>query len=296
MIYLKNYLGKRILDAAGGLLGILEDVIVNIQENDRRVRVMALKVKLNGEDHMIAFTRLVITQVTPVTLKCSGSEAVPYALQDRDVRLVSDLVNSQVIDLDRAQVGVVRDFCLESEEENLFVTYVDVGYPSSLRSVMRWPIGDPFRRDRSRNLISWSEVEFLSDGPILHLRVEGKSLVDIQPAELAVILVELDSRQRQGFIEILDAKSMAKLMEKIEPVLQIDIARRTPDEKLTKVLERMWPEDAADLLKKLPRVRMSNLLDLMDQNSARILRPLLIPPQKRTGGSMTAHYTAAHGD
>src|SRR5207248_5640972 len=78
-----------------------------------------------------------------------------------------------------------------------------------------------FRRDLPMVLVSWDVVQPLQGetGPAdaVHLRISGKRISKLHPADIADIVEELSSRERSAIFAQLTDEVAAETLEELEP-------------------------------------------------------------------------------
>ncbi len=80
-------------------------------------------------------------------------------------------------------------------------------------------------------------------------------LLDLHPADRAVVFNQLDDEDQGAFLAHLDNAAMADLFEELPDREALEAAETMPTERLADVLDEMEPDEAADLLGDLPASR-----------------------------------------
>jgi Mg2+ transporter MgtE len=174
----------------------------------------------------------------------------------------------------------------------------DIGLRGLLRRLGLETLGKSmarlFGRDLPMVLVSWDVVQPLhgESGPAdaVHLRISGKRISKLHPADIADIVEELSARERSAIFAQLSDEMAAETLEELEPDDQRSVIENMDAERASEILEEMGPDEAADLLADLSEERAREILDLMETADADDVRELLSFPEDTAGGLMTTEY------
>jgi Mg2+ transporter MgtE len=190
----------------------------------------------------------------------------------------------------------VNDLQLTRAEGNFYVANVDVSGAGLLRRLGLAGVARRLTRLRRETapagVISWEDVELLSSDEPLRLKVPGRKMSELHPADLAEILSDLSRQEGSKLLEALDNESLADALEEVEPDFQASLVEQMTDERLADVLEEMEVDEAADLLSELPEERSQELLKLMDSQDAEDIKRLLEYPEDSAAGIMNTSFFA----
>jgi Mg2+ transporter MgtE len=177
---------------------------------------------------------------------------------------------------------------------------VDIGGVGLLRRLglakVAQSLAKRFKRELPPNVISWDEVELLPGNQPMRLKVPGKKMAELHPADIAEIISDLTRAESNQLLETLDVKTVADTLEEVEPDFQASLVETMSDEKVADVLEEMAPDEAADLLAELPEGRSQELLKLMERDEAEDVRKLLTYPDNTAGSIMTTEFWTVSPD
>ena len=300
MAYMSDLMGKPVADVDGELIGHLEDLIASIRGEMPHPEVVALVVKRSGGLVTVPFSDVVVLVAPAISLTKRIKEIVPYQPHEHDLFLARDVLDKQIIDTDGVRVVRVNDLELARVNTHFYVANVDVGGVGLLRRLgLAKPaqsLAKRFKRELPPNVISWGDVELLPGDQPMRLKVPGKKIADLHPADLAEIISDLTRAESNQLLETLDVKTVADTLEEVEPDFQASLVETMPDEKVADVLEEMAPDEAADLLAELPEDRSQELLNLMERDEAEDVRKLLTFPVDSAGGIMTTEFVAVSPD
>ncbi len=224
-------------------------------------------------------------------------DIVPYPPGERDVFLVRDVLDKQIIDTNGVRVVRVNDLELTRVNSDFYVANVDVSGLGLMRRLGMGKVAQRFqRKGGATGTISWDEIELLSADQPMRLRVPSDKITELHPADLAEIISDLTRSESDKLLESLDVETVADTLEEVEPEFQAALVETMPDERVADVLEEMAPDAAADLLAELPEERSEDLLNLMQKDEAADVRKLLSYPIDTAGGLMTTEFVTVHPD
>jgi magnesium transporter len=300
MAYLSELVGRPVADVNGDLVGRLEDVVAAAPGEMPHPIVVAIVVKRAGGSLAIPFAEVVVLMAPAIALKVDEQHIVPYTVGERDLFLVRDVLDKQIIDTNGIRVVRVNDLELARVNGHFYVANVDISGLGLMRrlgfakSVEK--IAGRLGRRVSSSPIRWDDVELLPGDQPLRLKVPSEKITDLHPADLAEILSDLSRAESSKFLDSLDIETVADALEEVEPDFQASLVEAMPDQKVADLLEEMAPDEAADLLAELPEGRSQELLSLMDVDEAKDVRKLLAYPEDTAGSIMTTEYIAIPPD
>jgi len=300
MAYMSDLMGRPVADADGEYIGYLEDLIASVRGEMPHPVVVALMIKRPSGLLMVPFSDVVWLVAPAISLTKRVSEIIPYQPHEHDLFLARDVLDKQIIDTDGVRVVRVNDLELARVNGQFFVANVDIGGMGLLRRLglgkTAQSLVGRFKRALPPNEISWDEVELLPGNQPMRLKVPGKKIAELHPADIAEIISDLTRAESGKLLEALDVKTVADTLEEVEPDFQASLVETMPDEKVADVLEEMAPDEAADLLAELPEDRSKEILGLMEREEAEDVKKLLAFPDNSAGGIMTTEFRTVSPD
>jgi magnesium transporter len=125
--------------------------------------------------------------------------------------------------------------------------------------------------------------EDLTQGNIQGIR---ETLSDVHPSEIVAILQNFDAEDHPKILEALDNETASEVILELDPEHREDILEDLDAEKIADIADEMDSDDAADLLGELPELTAQTVLDKMDPEEAKDVKPLLKYPEDTAGGIM----------
>lgn len=293
MPYVSELLGKPVADVDGARIGHLDDLIATLRGDVPHPVVTAIVVKRSRGNLIIPMSDVAVLVAPAIPLTRLLKDIEPYQSGERDVYLVRDVLDKQIIDTNGVRVVRVNDLELTRVNGDFYVANVDTSGLGLMRRLGMGKVAQRFqRKGGATGTISWDEIELLSADQPMRLRVSSDKITELHPADLAEIISDLTRSESDKLLESLDVETVAEALEEVEPEFQAALVETMPDERVADVLEEMSPDAAADLLAELPEDRSEDLLNLMEKDDAADVRKLLSYPIDTAGGLMTTEYIA----
>ena len=295
MVFVSDIIGRMVTDVDGKRIGSVKDLIAVQYKDITQPRLKAVVVKRGKDSLMIPMSDVVILTAPAIPVKKHAGNLTLYQSTEHDMRLVEDVLDKQIIDVNGIRVVRVNDLELTQINGDVYVSNVDIGSNGILRRLGLGKVAEMLETRRAVGVkrpgfISWEDIELLAGDQPMRLKVPGEKLSELHPADLAEIISDLTRDQSSKILETLDVQTVADTLEEVEPDFRVSLIEHMPDERIADVLEEMSPDDAADLLAELPDERGEELLSLMESNEAEDVRRLLAYPEDSAGGIMTTEY------
>jgi len=291
IIYLSSLLGKKIYDAKGHLVGQLVDLALL---NHYASGVTDIIVKSDGKKIAIPISQ--VKDITAAKLKLSG-ELVTHELKGlagREILLVKNILDQQVVDINGRKVVRVNDIVLEPgpEKKTLRVLGVEVGTAGILR---RLGLGGLFKVVPKvgvilgKKMLPWELIEPLEGGE-LRVKIAHQKMGQLHPADLADIIEKVGSDERVSILKDLNREKAADAFQEIAPQIQSAIIKKMPKERAAEVIGEMDPDKAADLLSNLSRSFTLELLNRLPRKKSIEIKSLLSYEENTAGALMTSMF------
>ena len=300
MPFVSQIMGRAVVDCEGERVGTLKDLIASQREEFPHPKVVALVIK--QADHStiaIPISEISVLFVPVIPLTKELKDIVPFQPIEKEIFLVKDVLDKQIIDINGVRVIRVNDLELTRVGTDYYVANIDVSGQGLLRrlGLTRLPrLRNKKSEKNPSGFITWDVVELLSSDQPMRLKVPGDKIAELHPADLAEIVSDLSHSEGSKLLQSLDDKTLADTLEEVEPDFQASLVEEMPDERVADVLEEMSPDEAADLLAELPEDRSKELLNLMEEDEAEDVRRLLTYPEDSAGGIMNTEFIAVRPD
>jgi CBS domain-containing protein len=211
-----------------------------------------------------------------------------------DVWLRQAVLDDQVIDVNGAKVIRVNDLQMLHAEGRMLLVHVDVGTAGILRrlgwaravnGLLRW-LFDYTPKDA---LVSWRFVELVGpSGPAAQVRMSKlAALARLRPAELADIMEQLGTAERESLLDALPLSTAADTLEEADPDVQRAYLGQQEPGEAADLLEEMTSTEAADVLRVLPGPEAEIILGRMEPDAMEEIRSILDHEEDTAGGVMS---------
>ena len=291
MRFLSEIMKKTVVDLDGNKIGKFKDFIVSV--NILYPLVEAVSIRTSAKKDILVSWEDVDHINKEIKLKVKFDDIGEYKLKKRDIKLVEEVLDKQVVDLEGKKIRRINDLQLSTTRGYYRLIGVDISFKGILRRLGLEKIASSLKINLHEDYISWMDVDVLeSDISRLKLKVPEYSLKKLHPADIAEIVDQLSINDSINVLNSLDEEVAADALEEISPERQVSLFEEMETKRAADLLEEMSPDDAADLIGELSDDRAQELLELMDPEEAKDVESLLIYPEDTAGGIMTTEFAA----
>ncbi len=299
MLHATEMLGAAAYDAQGNFVGRVRELFIEPADQPNRVARFLLG---RGKFQPLVARYDQVGFVAPGTMRLNvGEKALQeYHANEGWLAVQKDLLDQQIIDTGGRKVVRVNDLELAEHHLNgsveLRVSQADVGLTGAvgrlLQGVASYGLIRKIQGRLPSHMIRWEFVNLIEPDPLrrIKLRVSHQKLAHLHPADLADILEDLSSEERQSIIDSLDEESAAETLAELDVRLRQQIVEKLDPEKAADIIEEMQPDQAADLLSTLSPETSKELLEEMTRHEARDVRGLMQFAENSAGGMMNTHF------
>ncbi|HEY6540234.1 MAG TPA: CBS domain-containing protein [Ktedonobacteraceae bacterium] len=327
MIYLSQLPGAAVENLQGARVGkivdVLVDAVTDARDTDAIHRVPTVVVEGEGEQRWYVPANAIRRGATAWQIP---AEAMSEASRDdraleRQVSLVREVLDKQVIDVAHKKAVRVNDVCFADDWRVLGIDNSALGLVRRLAP--SWLLSG--RGQRSQRppaaLIPWERIELVGEpraheiegenghkdqmedenagrspqpptAPPALLRRTSGQLAELRAADIADIVYQLTPGQGARLLEGLDDETAADALEELDTERQSHILENISAERAADILQEMEPDEAADLVARLPEERAQELLRLMTPEESEDVQELLEYEEDTAGGIMTTDFVA----
>ena len=304
--FFSQVLGKMALNPDRTPAGRITDLIVNVGTTYPKVIAICVK-KENDEKNIL------LSQIEAPSLILDGIilKEFFYEIPDNQVdfsesvlTLKKAVYDRQIVDLNGAKVIRVNDIRLLKSGNEISVTDVDVGYRGILRRLGLEEFVEKIVKIiklfglknvsmYNQMFVSWEYVHpVLPKGQheAIKLTVPKEQFNNLNPADLADILEELDYEQRESLINQIPDSVAAKVLSETDSKTTQELLVTQKEERAADILEHMAPDKAADILGDMQEERALGIIKQMEPEDAEAVTELLEYSDNTAGGLMTTEY------
>ena len=293
MIYLSKLLNQKVWDVFGRVIGQLDDILVNNTEQTMPP-IIAIVVKNTSRGVELLDASSVATLWPSITLNRRDEEPLIYHPGGHELYLKQRVLDQQIVDTEGKRLVRVNDLQLARKDHSFYLTGVDVGGLGLVRRLgmdnLIKSTAKLFNKKPKSNVIPWEDVASIEHDDPLRLKVSRERLVQMEPADIAAILDDLDHHTSKAFLEGFTDEQLADTLEESSPEIQQVVLSHLEPERAADILEEMQPDEAADILADMETVKSEELLNLMEDDDEEDMRTLLKYREDSSGGIMTTEF------
>jgi len=294
-LFISEILKKPVLDPKGDELGRVKDFVVVRGEPLPKISSIIIERKKGLLN--LPWTVLNIFNKRIISANVYGEALQPYELDEKDLLLVRDILDKQIVDVNGVKVVRVNDVKLEGYDTEAVLIAVDVGMRGILRRLGVERGGEDllrlFKKHLPYNLISWNYIQpFEPKLTTISLTVPRQMLSELHPADIADIISQVSHKEGATFFEDLDVDVAAEALSELKPETQVDIITGMDTDKAADIIEEMPPDEAADILSDLPVDKAKEILESIEKEEAEDIQELLSHEEDTAGGLMTNVFIA----
>ena len=291
MLFLTSITDRPVEGKSGERIGQISDLIVRIGD-DRYPPISGLVVR-DGRRSFFVAAHLLQSLNGTARLTSSTVDLQPFARRAGEVLLRRDVLDHQLIDITGRRIVRVNDVQLTRVEGAYRVVGVDI----SARALLR-RLGPRSLQGRiiGRQIIDWSDVQYLASAAPVQLKVSYDRLADLNPVDLARIVDALSFRESAEIVAALDEETAAETLEEVSDERVADLLEGMDQERAADILEEMNPAAAADALEDLDEDVAEQLLARMEPEEAADVQIHLEYDEDSVGRIMTRDLVRVAAD
>jgi len=294
---LSSLAGSHLLDANGGRLGRVEDVVARLDLPEQPPAVVGLKARIGGRELFVPIRD--IEQLGPDDARTSTTKLNLGQFERRpgEVLLRRDLLDRSVINVETARLVTAHEVELGLEHGRWQVLGIYPGLRSRLRRLL--PRSLRGHDATHQPLIPWSAIEaFVGHVPTSRLKLTSRRLARLHPAQIADLVEAASHQEGEEILAAVgvDKELEADVFEELNDEHQVEFLKERSDDEVAAVLGRMQSDDAADLLLEIDQDRRLPILGLMPLSKQVKIRSLLGHNPSTAGGLMTPDFIAVRAD
>ena len=294
-LFISEILKKPVLDPKGDELGRVKDFVVVKGEPLPKISSIIIERKKGLLN--LPWTVLNIFNKRIISANVYGEALQSYELDEKDLLLVRDILDKQIVDVNGVKVVRVNDVKLEGYDTEAVLLAVDVGMRGILRRLGFERGGEDlmrlFKKHLPYNLISWNYIQpFEPKLTKISLTVPRQMLSELHPADIADIISQVSHKEGATFFKDLDVDVAAEALSELKSETQVDIITGMDTDKAADIIEEMPPDEAADILSDLPVDKAKEILESIEKEEAEDIQELLSHEEDTAGGLMTNVFIA----
>lgn len=286
MIFLASILDRPVQGRTGEVIGRLDDLIVRM---DAQYPLIAGLIVRDGRRRFFVPGRLLQDLNGTAKLASSTVDLQPFNRRDGEVLLRQDVLDHQLIDVSGRRIVRVNDVQLARLEGGFRVVGIDISPQALLRRLGPRALAS---RIVGRQIIDWTDAQYLATATPVQLKVSYDRLADLNPVDLARIVDALSYRESAEILSALDNETAAETLEEVSDERVADLLEGMDQERAADILEEMTPAAAADALEDLADEVAEQLLARMEPEEAADVQVHLAYDEDSVGRIMTTDFVS----
>jgi CBS domain-containing protein len=294
VLHLSLVVGGALVDADGGRLGRVEDLIVRLG-GAGYPPITGFLVSVARRRAYLAAEQVSDIEHGRAVLREARLDLAPFRRRPEEVLLKEDVLDHQLINVDGARLVRANEIELARVEGWWRVVGVDTGPRGGLRRLLPKLVG---ARVPPGQFLDWAGVEpFVGHVSSVRLRVPHPKLARMHPAQIAD-LVEAAShdegKELMSAVGMDDRELEADVFEELDEQHQREFLEERSDAEVAAILARMAPDAAADVVADLEERRRENVLALLPAQRRIKVRTLLGYDPVQAGGLMSTEFLCVY--
>ncbi len=303
LLFLTELMGLKVCDLKGRRIGRVKDAGIVPRIHPRRVD----RFLVGGEWNWWTVRHDQVASISLDGIYLRDEQLTPYHADEYMLRIVRDLLDQQIIDVEGRKVVRVNDITFDLKQANshdvLHVLEVDVGVRSMFRRVFQGLLPPRWIRRLQRRIIPhsirWEFCNIIEPDPQrrLRLNISHTALEQMHPADLADIVEELSHEDREAVFESLDSEVAAEALSEVDDTkTQANILESLEADRAAEIIEEMSPDQAADVLNEMEEETSDRILGEMHAQDKTDVEELLEFDEESAGGMMNTEFIALPHD
>lgn len=288
-LYLSELLGRAILDIDGRQLGRVKDFALS-PTGEKFPEIAAIVISRRGSPAAKIQWSLVNRVDKKISLSLPLGKIKPQPVAHaKDVLLAKNLLDQQIVDTDGLKVVRVNDVVLSEAGGKMCVVSIDVGTRGLLRRLSAEGLANLL--GIQEKLLPWGFAEPLQPKlRQLRVRLPKRELSDLHPADIASVVADLSTYEREIVMKSLDSEKTADTLAKLDDRARAAFMAQVEDDRAAKLLSELPPDDAADLLAEISSERSKTIIGLMESDIAARILDLMRYKERTVGSIMTPEF------
>lgn len=286
MIFLASILDRPVQGKMGEVIGKLDDIIVRM---DAQYPLVAGLIVRDGRRRFFVPGRLLQDLNGTAKLASSTVDLQPFNRRNGEVLLRQDVLDHQLIDVSGRRIVRVNDVQLARLEGGFRVVGIDISPQALLRRLGPRAFAG---RIVGRQIIDWTDAQYLATAAPVQLKVSYDRLADLNPVDLARIVDALSYRESVEILSALDNETAAETLEEVSDERVADLLEGMDQERAADILEEMTPAAAADALDDLEEEVAEQLLARMEPEEAADVQVHLAYDEDSVGRIMSTDFVS----
>ncbi|OHD69055.1 MAG: hypothetical protein A2W19_17545 [Spirochaetes bacterium RBG_16_49_21] len=304
-IFLSQIINLPVIDTAGRKVGILDDIIADVQGLYPRINGLIIRRGVSRQRGYLPWKCVQdIKEDRSLAIECSESLIEPVKLSQNEIKLRETFWDKQIVDISGSKVVRVNDLHILKDGIKLWLVHMDVGFKGFLRrlgwlkafgEIVKWL----FSYELRDKFISWKYVQPITtagDLKSLSLKIPHSKLSELHPADLADILTDLGAEERMLIFNSFDDATASDILQELPHKMRLMIAVSLEHGRLARILDETPMDEVVDLLDGMPSESVNELFKILPEEKVQQIKDLLKYSDRIAGSLMDTEFLSARTD
>ncbi|HLP60159.1 MAG TPA: CBS domain-containing protein [Candidatus Deferrimicrobium sp.] len=295
--YLTEIVGAKVF-LHGKKIGKLADIIVVEKKQIPEVTHFYISRPFGNPALVVPRSNVISISGKEVHIEIDGLDKYVRELTAEEILLKDYVLDKKVLDFEDHEVEVVYDIKITKQNDNFYVSDVDLSRYGLLRRIGLRKLADFIYNlaDKIKEqTISWAYIQPLPTNLTsfrgnVKLKILKEKLAEMHPVDLADILEELDPEQRVAIFDGLDTEQASDTLEETEPNVTRDLVFALEKEKVAQLINDMTPGQAANVLSVLPTSEANRITPLLDQDIEAKIKKIMDSQEENILNFVTRYF------
>ena len=302
-IYISQILGIPVyIYGTNQKIGYVSDIVASLKEMYPRVTALVIRKKLSREKITIPWKNIkkMVEDIAVIVDDTDGILHNSLILNENEILLKDTFLDNQIVDISGSKVVRVNDLHLLREDLKLWLVHVDVGVRGLFRrlgcenavsSILKWLLA----YEMKDKLISWKFVQPITQergSGMLALKTPQTKLTELHPADLADIIIDLGTDERDSILKSLDFDTAAKTFQELPLKIRLQIVESIDNEHLLNIVNEMAMDEAVDLVSEIHGKKMNYLMNHLPKEKVEQIKSLIGHSNRTAGSIMNTEFVA----
>ena len=304
-IFLSQIINLPVIDTAGRKVGILDDIIADVQGLYPRINGLIIRRGVSRQRGYLPWKCVQdIKEDRSLAIECSESLIEPVKLSQNEIKLRETFWDKQIVDISGSKVVRVNDLHILKDGIKLWLVHMDVGFKGFLRrlgwlkafgEIVKWL----FSYELRDKFISWkylTPITTAGDLKSLSLKIPHSKLSELHPADLADILTDLGAEERMLIFNSFDDATASDILQELPHKMRLMIAVSLEHGRLARILDETPMDEVVDLLDGMPSESVNELFKILPEEKVQQIKDLLKYSDRIAGSLMDTEFLSARTD
>ncbi|HLP44301.1 MAG TPA: CBS domain-containing protein [Candidatus Kapabacteria bacterium] len=295
--YLTEIVGAKVF-LHGKKIGKLADIIVVEKKQVPEVTHFYISRPFGNPALVVPRSNVISISGKEVHIEIDALDKYVRELTPEEILLKDYVLDKKVLDFEDHEVEVVYDIKITKQNDNFYVSDVDLSRYGLLRRIGLRKLADFIYNlaDKIKEqTISWAYIQPLPTNLTsfrgnVKLKILKEKLAEMHPVDLADILEELDPEQRVAIFDGLDTEQASDTLEETEPNVTRDLVFALGKEKVAQLINDMTPGQAANVLSVLPTSEANRITPLLDKDIEAKIKKIMDSQEENILNFVTKYF------